>query len=170
MPAKGEEAQAYRARKYGATPEDTIRSQANLISLGAQLGFKFDFFEKMKLVNTQNAHILLDYAKAFDLQTQLNIRLAEAFFGEQKDISDREILKLELKKVGLNANEALVKLDDDDARQSIHRQEMHWLNKGISGVPTMVFNNSSALNGARSVDTYKQVLAELLKQLQTMKT
>jgi len=170
MPAKGEEVQVYRARKYRATHEDTIHSQTNLIILGAELGFKFDFFEKMKLVNTQDAHILLDYAKDFGLQTQLNIRLAEAFFGEQKDISNREILAQELRNVGLNADEALVKLKDSDARERIQKQEAYWQSLGISGVPTIIFNNSSALNGARSVDTYKQVLAELLKQLQTMKT
>jgi len=163
MPAEGEEAQTYRARKYGASSEDTKLAQANLIKLGAELGFKFDFFDRMKLVNTLDAHILLEYAKTFGLQTQLNIRLAKAFYGEQKDISNRHILRQELESVGLNADEALAKLEDNDARDLVQKQESHWQNLGITGVPTMIFNNSNALSGARSVDTYKQVLAESLK-------
>jgi len=162
MPTEGEDAQIYRARKYGASPEDTLRSQAYLMKLGAELGFTFDFFEKMKLVNTQDAHILLDYAKEFGLQTKLNIRLAEAFFADQKDISDREILDQELRSVGLNAEEALQKLDDTNAREQIQTQKAYWRSLGVSGVPTMIFDGSTAVNGAQSVDTYKQVLAECL--------
>jgi len=162
MPAEGEEAQTYRARKYGASSEDTKLAQANLIKLGAELGFKFDFFDRMKLVNTLDAHILLEYAKTFGLQTQLNIRLAKAFYGERKDISNRKTLRRELESVGLNADEALAKLEDNDARDLVQKQESHWQNLGITGVPTMIFNNSNALSGARSVDTYKQVLAESL--------
>jgi len=167
MPAEGEEAQTYRARKYGATPEDTKRVQANLTKLGAELGFKFDFFEKMKLVNTQNVHILLNHAKKINLQTQLNLRLAKAFYGERKDISNREILKQELVSVGLNADEALATLDDMQAREQVQKEESHWQNLGVTGVPTMIFNNSKVLSGARSVDAYKQLLAGLLEPLQT---
>jgi len=164
MPMEGEPAQLYRARKYGASIEDTLRSQTHLTKLGKELGFTFDFFEKMKLVNTQNSHILLDYAREFGLQTKLNIRLAEAFFGEQKDISDRRVLSRELSSIGLNADEALKKLDDSTARKQIQTQETYWQNLGITGVPTMIFNSSTAINGAQSVDTYKKVLADCLNR------
>jgi len=160
MSMEGEPAQLYRARKYGASVEDTLRSQAHLTKLGKELGFTFDFFEKMKLVNTKDSHVLLDYAREFGLQTKLNIRLSEAFFGEQKDISDRRVLSRELSSVGLNADEALKKLDDSTARKQVQTQETYWQNMGISGVPTMIFNNSTAINGAQSVDTYKKVLAD----------
>jgi len=168
MPPEGEPVLAYRSRKYGASPEETFRSQAHLTKLGSELGFTFDFFQKMKLVNTQNAHILLDHAKEFGLQTKLNVRLAEAFFGEQKDISDREVLGRELGSVGLNADEALKKLEDDNAREQVQTQEAYWLSKGISGVPTMIFNSSTAINGAQTVNTYKEVLADCLGHPKTL--
>jgi len=162
MPAEGEGAQAYRARKYGATSEDTKAVQAGLTKLGAELGFTFNFFDRMKLVNTRDAHILLEYAKRFGLQTQLNIRLAKAFYGEKKDISNRKTLVKELESVGLNANEALAELNDNDARDLIQKQESHWQNLGITGVPTMIFNNLNVISGAQSVDTYKQALSKSL--------
>jgi len=119
----------------------------------------------MKLVNTQDAHILLNYAREFGLQTKLNVRLAEAFFGEQKDISDREVLDQELGSVGLNADEALKTLENDNARKQVQTQEAYWLDKGVSGVPTMIFNSSTAINGAQAVNTYKEVLAETILKL-----
>jgi len=38
---------------------------------------------------------------------------------------------------------------------------MKWQQQGISGVPTVIFNRSSALTGAHPQSTYKEVLQEL---------
>ncbi len=41
---------------------------------------------------------------------------------------------------------------------------LHTSNLGVTAVPTMVFNDSMTMNGAYPVDSYKQVLTELLEQ------
>jgi len=104
----------------------------------------------MKLANTQDAHILLHYAREFGLQAKLNVRLTEAFFGGQKYISNREVLDQELGSVGLNAGEALKTLEDDNAHEQVQTQEAYWLGKGISEVLTIIFNSSTAINGAQA--------------------
>tara|TARA_B100000929_G_scaffold282994_1_gene263603 strand:+ start:623 stop:1267 length:645 start_codon:yes stop_codon:yes gene_type:complete len=162
MSAQGEISYDYRSRKYGATKEDTDRQTAYLTRLGAEEGFTFDFFDGIKIINSQDAHILLDYAKDFGLQTALNLRLVSAFYSERKDISDRDILHKELLTVGLNADEAIKRLDNADARTQIQREEKHWINKGVTGVPAMFFNSLKPIVGAQSVSTYKQVLTEEL--------
>ena len=48
--------------------------------LTSNLGF--DYFAEMQKVNTLNAHILLAYAKKHNKQTELKVRLQEAYFGE----------------------------------------------------------------------------------------
>ena len=88
----------------------------------------------------------------------------EAFFSERKDVSDRQILTQKIQSVGLNADEALARLDDAAVRERVQAQEAYWHSLGVSSVPTVVFSHSSALNGAQSVDVYKQVLAELVEQ------
>ena len=164
MPTEGENVQEHIANKYGASLEDQKRSQEHMLEVGAELGFTFDYFNDMKIVNTRDAHVLLDFAKEQGKQTELKMRLVTAFFSERKDVSDREILLQELRSIGLDTDMARTRLDDDNARYEVQSKEAYWQNVGVSSVPTMVFNNKSALTGAQPVSVYKQVLTELLEQ------
>jgi|TARA_B110000879_G_scaffold168831_1_gene218576 predicted DsbA family dithiol-disulfide isomerase len=163
MPTEGENINEHLTKKYGSSAEDNARNRANLTSLGAAEGFTFDFYDAMRMVNTREAHVLLDYAKESGKQTALNIRLITAFYSERKDVSDRAILAEELKTVGLNVEEGLARLDAPNSKADIHTKENYWHDMGISGVPTVVFNRTSALTGAQPLETYKQVLTELLR-------
>lgn len=165
MPAEGEELRAHVARKYGSSREDSDQARANIAARGAELGFEFNFGDNMHIVNTFDAHILLDYAKQFDKQTELKLRLFSAYFTEHKDVSDRAILADELAAVGLQVDEAMALLDNPEVRTRINMEKSQWTTAGISSVPTVVFNRTSALNGAHPVETYKQVLSDLLGEL-----
>jgi predicted DsbA family dithiol-disulfide isomerase len=162
MPAEGENLRAHIARKYGSSAEEYQRTQANLEQLGTELDFRFDFFDDMKIVNTEDAHILLDYAQGFGKQTELQMRLFDAYFNERKDISDWQVLQGELQQLGLDADAGLLRLESSEARERVKTAETFWQGHGISSVPTMVFNRSSALTGAQPVAVYQQVLTELL--------
>lgn len=164
MPEEGEEVHGHMARKYGTTPDDSRRTLGQITTLGAELGFTFDFFDGFKMVNTGDLHILLDYAKESGRQTELKMRLFKACFSERKNVADRKILAQELQIIGLNVEEALLRLDDDTFRNQVQIHEKKWKGLGVSAVPTMVFNNSGSLVGAQQVDVYKQVLSELLEQ------
>jgi len=118
----------------------------------------------MRMVNTFNAHILLDYAKDFGKQTELKMRLTTAFFSERKDVSDKDILKQALLDVGLNADEALARLDNEEIRYEIRNKQGYWKNMGVNSVPTIVFNRKSAVTGAQPVDVFKEVLSELITE------
>ena len=160
MPAEGEDLPTYFARKYGMTPEDGIRSRANIAALGAELGFTFDFFDGMKKCNTRDAHVLLDFAKQHGKQTELKLRLFHAYFSERKDISDRVVLARELAAVGLCADAGMAHLEDDMAYERVRTQSSHWRSKGVSSVPTIIVNNDIAVTGAQAVEDYKTILKE----------
>jgi predicted DsbA family dithiol-disulfide isomerase len=161
MPAEGENLRAHVLRKYGANREDSDKARANISALGAEYGFKFDYFEEMKMVNTRDAHLLLDFAYEQGLQHALKQRLFTAFFTEHKDISDRATLLAEALRVGLDPTETENALGHAERRNRLAHQEMKWQQQGISGVPTVIFNRSSALTGAHPQSTYKEVLQEL---------
>ena len=165
MPPEGENVQEHIANKYGASAADQKRSQEQMAQAGAELGFKFDYFDEMKIVNTRDAHISLHYAKYFGKQTELKMELVSSFFSKRKDVSDKEVLKQALENVGLNVEEAMSQLENDTARDQVKSTEAYWQNLGVSSVPTMVFNNKSALTGAQPVNTFKQVLKELLQEI-----
>lgn len=162
MPAEGENLPEHISRKYGSTAEEAKRNADQITGLGAEMGFRFDFFDGMRIVNTRDAHILLDHAKDHGKQSELKMRLFDAYFNERKDISGRQILIQEIQSVGLNTDEALARLDNAAVREQIEDEEEHWRNLGVTAVPTVVFGNTGALVGAQPVDVYKRALTGLL--------
>ena len=167
MSEEGQNVTEHISEKYGSTLEQQKESQQTMTDIGEELGFKFDYFEDMRMVNTFDAHILLEYAKDFDKQTELKMTLTKAFFSDRKDVSKRNVLKEALLEVGLNAEEALAKLDNEEARLYIKSKQDYWKQLGVNSVPTVVFNRKSAITGAQPVDTFKGVLTELLAEQQT---
>lgn len=167
MPAEGENITDHIVRKYGSSPEEAKGNADNITALGAEMGFTFDFFDGMRIVNTRDVHILLEYAKEHEKQTELKMRLFDAYFTEGKDISDREVLRQELQTIGLDSYEALLQLDNPEALEQVKTTESFWQGLGISSVPTVVFNRTSAVNGAQPVEVYKQILTESLNPVST---
>ncbi len=164
MPAEGENLRDHVARKYGSNAEESKNARIRIASIGAEHGFKFNYFDDMKMVNTFDAHLLLDYAKSMGKQTELKLRLFTAFFSEQKDVSNREILKQELISVGLDPVEGVYWLNDAQRRSSVRSTEKQWQKMGVSSVPTVIFNGEHGVSGAHPVEGYKQILAKLIAQ------
>ena len=164
MPAEGQDVTEHITEKYGSTPEQQKESRRQMTEIGEELGFTFDYFEGMRMINTFDAHVLLEYAKAFGKQTELKLCLIKAFFSDRKDVSKKEILKEALLQVDLNTEEALAKLDNDAARSEVRTTQGYWQRLGVKSVPTIVFDRKSAVTGAQPVDTLKQILSELLQK------
>ncbi|WP_290697299.1 DsbA family oxidoreductase [Lacinutrix sp.] len=162
MPAEGQNVNEHITEKYGSTVEQQKESKQNMTEIGEEFGFTFDYFDEMRMVNTFDAHILLEYAKDSGKQTDLKMALTKAFFSDRKDVSKRDILKEALETVGLNAEETLTKLDDEEAQKEVRSKQNYWKSLGVTSVPTVVFNRKSAVTGAQPVDTFKQVLSELI--------
>ncbi|MDC0932721.1 DsbA family oxidoreductase [Arcobacteraceae bacterium] len=162
MPSQGQNANEYLMNKLRLSKGGLIKKRQSVTALGAETGFKFDYFAKMKKVNTFNAHVLLDYAKEFGKQTELKVRLQQAYFGERKDINDFDVLYNELERVGLNASEAMKRLDDKKSIQRVKDEEKYWKSRGVYAIPTMVFDNSIVRQGANQVEVYKELLTQLM--------
>jgi predicted DsbA family dithiol-disulfide isomerase len=162
MPIQSQNVTEHISGKYGATLEQQKASKKNMTEVGAELDFKFDYFDEMRMVNTFDAHILLEYAGTFDKQTELKMRFTTAFFSERKDVSNRDILKQALLDVGLNAEEGIAKLENETARNKIRTKQEYWKSLGVNSVPTIVFNRKSALTVVQPIATFKEVLNELI--------
>ena len=164
MSAEGEELRGHLARKYGASKEDSERARANLTQLGAQYGFNFNYFDGMKMVNTLDAHVLLDYAHTLGKQTALKMRLFSAFFTEQKNISNRDLLIQEAESVGIPAEQSRLALASEEIRNRVKELESQWRKMDITGVPTVIINRKTALTGAQPKETFKKALLDIIEQ------
>ena len=62
MPQEGQDVREHIMEKYGLTPAQSDQNRKQLIDAGASVGFKFDYFDGMRMANTFNAHQVLHYA------------------------------------------------------------------------------------------------------------
>ena len=162
MPSAGQNLNEHMMEKYRMSPQQLKRTQQHMVNAAIDVDFDFNFDDKSLMVNTFEAHILLEYAKDFGKQTDLKMQLMKAYFSEGKNVSDKNVLKQALLDVGLNAEEALSKLKDEEAIKEVRSKQDYWKSLGISSVPTIVFNRKSAVTGAQPVDALKNVLSKLV--------
>lgn len=163
MEAGGENLGEHLAAKYGSTPEQSSRIRAQITELGAQQGFVFNFSPEMRIYNTLAAHQLLHWAAEQGRQTEMKLALFECYFTDQQAIDQREVLVAAAEKAGLEATEARAVLKDERYRDAVEASAAQWVGAGISSVPAVVFNRELLVSGAQEVDTFLQVLAQVMQ-------
>lgn len=161
MPAEGENLREHLMGKYGISEADSIAARKRLVDLGTELGFAFNFTDASRIVNTFQAHQLLDWAEEHDKQTLLKQALFAAYFSEGQDVSDPETLVQIAGATGLDAEAARRVLDSGERAERVRAHQQFWTQRGVSGVPTMVFAGKHAVSGAQGVDNYRRILTHL---------
>ena len=161
MPPEGQELREHLAQKYGVSPEQSKSARDRLTGLGESLGFTFDYFDGMRMVNTFRAHQLLHWAREQGLQTELKLMLFEAFFTRREDVSDAHVLAEAAGRAGLPATEALAVLEGGGFAQVVREQQQLWLDREVHAVPNFVFNQRYTVPGAQDAETFVRVLNKL---------
>ena len=158
MPQGGENLRAHLAAKYGTTLEGSIKARANLTKIGSELGFTFDYFDEMKMFNTFKAHQLLHYAREYNKEHVLKMRLFSAFFGERKEIDQTDVLLAEAFAVGLDETETRLVLQEERYANAVRTEEREWAARGVQSVPTFVFNDTYGFAGAQEPEVMADIL------------
>ncbi len=160
MPPEGQNLAEHIAEKYGSTAEQSAKNRQHLRTLGESLGIRFEFTEDSRIVNTFLAHQLLDFALSQGRQHPLKLALFEAHFTEGKDVSDIETLIEVAASVGLDHEAARNALTTQALADTVREKEAFWTSRGISGVPSMVFNGKYLVTGAQGAENYTQILRQ----------
>ena len=161
MGAEGENLREHLAAKYGISPEGSRQARERLRAIGAELGFAFNYADDMRMVNTFAAHQLLHWAEEQGLGHALQLALFSAFFSARKNLADGELLADVAAGVGLDRAEALRVLQTQERASAVREQQRYWLERGIDGVPAMVFEGRRLLTGARGEESYAQLLRRM---------
>lgn len=161
MPPEGENLREHIARKYGTSPEDSVKARARLTQLGADLGFAFNYADDMRMYNTFKAHQLLHWAGTQGRQHDLKMALFGSFFTHRRNVDDPEVLADAAAEIGLDRDAALAVLADGRYAEKIRQEEQFWTSRGIQGVPAMVFNQEHLLVGAQGIENYVTVQRQL---------
>lgn len=162
MPPEGQNLTEHIAEKYGSTPAQSEQNRAQLKALGESLGIDFNFASDSRIVNTFAAHQLLGWAREKDRQHPFQLALFKAHFSEGRDMSDHAVLVDVAGEVGLNVEEAAQVLKSGSHAEETRAHQQFWTQRGVSGVPSMIFGGKYLLTGAQGAETYAQVLQRVL--------
>ncbi|AXT26417.1 DsbA family oxidoreductase [Ruegeria sp. AD91A] len=164
MPPEGQNLREHIMEKYGTTGDQSQQARDRLTSIGAELGFTFNFDEDSRMVNSFAAHQLLDWTEGFGRQHPLKLALFDAYFTHQRDVSDIDVLLEAVRSIGLDADKARQALESGKHIAPVREKQQFWTSRGISGVPSMVFGGKYLLTGAQGSETYAQVLQRCLSE------
>ncbi|MEQ9490729.1 MAG: DsbA family oxidoreductase [Alphaproteobacteria bacterium] len=164
MPDEGQDLAEHISEKYGSSKEDSAANRKRLSDLGDSLGFRFDYFDGMRMVNTYKAHQLLHWAREQGREHDLKLALFKAYFSDRKDVNNADVLADAAASVGLDRDEALAVLLDGRYADAVRQEEVQWIQRGIQAVPAVVLNEKYLVSGAQGTENYTQVLSEVLKE------
>ncbi|MCH2039476.1 MAG: DsbA family oxidoreductase [Saccharospirillaceae bacterium] len=158
MAEEGENLREHLAAKYGTTINGSIEARKRLTALGQEVGFQFNYFDDMRMFNTRKVHLLLRWAEEKGKQTQLAESFFRAYFSDQKDISNKEVLLQIVAISGLDKSEAEDVLGNASFQAELVEIERKWLSGGFHGVPVVIINSEEVLQGAQETETYRKAL------------
>ena len=161
MPDEGQELREHLVQKYGPAAGRGSGTRTRLVELGEALGFKFDYFDGMRIYNTFKAHQLLTWAQEQGKQTELKLALFEAFFSRRENVGDDAQLAAVCARVGLPVQGALDVLNEGTYAAAVRAEESHWLEREVHAVPAFFFQNSYMVPGAQEAQAFVRLLTRI---------
>lgn len=166
MASDGEYIIPHLCAKYGISEAQVKQNQAQIAARGAELGFRFDFRDDSRKWNTFNAHRLLHWAGEQGAEQQLALKkgLLAAYFSDNRNPSDPQVLCEVAAEAGLDADTVRDVLDSGRYAEEVRQEEALWQQRGVSSVPTVVFNERYALTGGQPVEAFVEAIRDMLAQ------
>jgi predicted DsbA family dithiol-disulfide isomerase len=147
-------------RKYGAGAGRML-DQASAAAAAEGLVMRWD---RAKSVNTLRAHRLLEWALASggpEAQKAVAQALFTAHFEEGRDVGDADTLASLAVSAGLDAGDAQAALTSEEGLEATRAEIERALQMGIRSVPTFVFEDRWAVEGAQA----PEVLASVMRRV-----
>ncbi|MEQ1780138.1 MAG: DsbA family oxidoreductase [Hyphomonadaceae bacterium] len=163
MPPEGENTTEHVQKKYGADPARSAASRNAIRDSGAALGFKFNYDANSRIWNTFDAHRLLYWAGIGGKQLEMKEALFTANFTEQKSTSDHEVLIGAAKAAGLDEGAAREVLTSGAYTAEVRHEEEVWRNRGISAVPSVIFNQRWMIQGGQPPKVFEQAIRQIVE-------
>lgn len=152
------------ARKYGMSAEETQKRIAAIEKAGKDIHLDLKF-STVKHTSTFDAHRLMKFAETNyepKIVDALNYSLFEAYFTKNLALADRKVLLKLAEDAGLDATQSNEVLNSDLYARDVRYDEQEAAERGVRGVPYLVFDGEFAVPGAVSTDDFKTALRDML--------
>lgn len=168
MPPEGQDIAEHVAQKYGATADSSAKTRGHIAALGETLGFTFNNAPGKRIYNTFQAHILLHWAlqqstapSGEDAQMALKLALFKAYFQDNKDVSQEDVLLEAVAASGLDVEGAREALNDPELATKVRAELNTWIERGVSGVPATIIDGKYMVPGAQDAETFAQMFQKV---------
>lgn len=142
----------------GYSEEQIAASKVRLNEMGA--AYDITFSEGNVMINTGDAHRLIQFAQTKGLATQVKEALFKAYFSDNKNVADYNTLAEVGAEAGLEKAEILAMLNSDAFVFEVASDVLDGRNIGVTGVPFFVIDRKYALSGAQPVDYFVSALTQ----------
>ena len=161
MAPEGENIVEHIGRKYGSSPEQSASARAMIRDRAAESGFEMRMSDQSRIYNTFDAHRLLHWAEEHGKQAALKAALFEAYFTDQLNPGDVEVLADTAASVGLDRAEAAEVLASGRYAEEVRTAEDLWRQRGINSVPAIVINDKYLISGGQPAEVFEQALRQI---------
>lgn len=162
-PYTGQDFYESMAAKFGSI-QQAKQMTANITDQAKSVGLDFHF-DTMKPTNTFDAHRITKFAKKHGKDAAISEKLLYANFTESKDVGNHETLAEFAADIGLNKDDALAVLQDEEAfRDEVNHDIAEAKEFGINGVPYFIINRKYAISGAQPTKTFTQALEQVWEE------
>ncbi|KAI9202052.1 DSBA-like thioredoxin domain-containing protein [Polychytrium aggregatum] len=146
----GRKKQEYYIGRFGRDRYEQITAYTNQV--GKQEGINFSW--NGDISSTFQSHRLLDFAKSEGVQYQLTEELFKAYFEQERNISDTQVLADAAASVGLNREQVVELLESDRDVDRVRKDIQSAKRSSVNGVPHFVINGKHELSGAQDPETF----------------
>lgn len=148
------------AAKDGLTKKEVIQRFEGIKELGQKVGLDIKYQDTHD-TNTMDAHRLVQWVlhelNDEDKAVKLANLLFKAYFVENKELADHEVLIDRAHDVGIDKKKTQKMLNSDEYRDLVIEQENILQSRNVSSVPYMVIDEH-AYTGIQDEDVLKQAI------------
>ncbi|MEM6276075.1 MAG: DsbA family oxidoreductase [Pseudomonadota bacterium] len=164
MPAGGMDRAEYLERKFGGK-ENAVNVYGQIARHAEDIGLEANLGGIKRTPNTVDAHRLIHWAGIEQRQTFAVDALFKAYFVENRDIGDHEVLADIADGIGMDAAVVLKLLATEEDAPMIRDRDAHSREMGITGVPTFIVAGKHAVPGAQPPELWAKVIGEIMEQV-----
>ncbi|HET7591544.1 MAG TPA: DsbA family oxidoreductase [Rhodanobacteraceae bacterium] len=168
MPLEGEDADQRLMQKYGIGEAQLEENRRVIRDRGAPLGVAINTGRGSRAWNTFDAHRLLHWAGIQDRERAVELKQAlfRAYFTDQENVADRQVLVRIATDVGLDAAQARGVLDSDAYAEEVRTLEQRFQQAGIHSVPATIINGKWVIPGGQPPETFEGALRDIASKEQ----
>ena len=160
MPLEGEDAGEHIRQKYGIDDKQLEANRRAIRDRAAPLGMAINTREGSRVWNTFNAHRLLHWAEQHDLDKAVALKQAlfRAYFTDNENVADRDVLVRIAAETGLDGDAARRILDANEYADEVRALEDRWQQAGIHSVPATIVNGQYLISGGQPPEVFESAL------------